>query len=146
MTMALLYPEQINFLDFQEMQQTHEDEIAILNDIENLATKYQMKQIPVDALEVKLDAYLVHVNKHFSNEEVLMQKYGYPDYEMHKMAHDMFLADLKYAVNHWKNHGDIDKMIHFIRKTPEWLIMHVNGLDTDTASFLLYKTKKEAQK
>ena len=141
--MALLYAEQVNFLDFQEMQDTHEDEIAILNDIERLATKYQMKMIPIEALEEKLDEYLVHVKKHFSSEEELMQKYAYPDYEMHKMAHDMFLADLKYAVNQWKNRGDIEKMINFIRKTPEWLIMHINGLDTDTASYLVFKMKKE---
>ena len=141
--MALLYAEQVNYLDYQEMQDTHEDEIEILNDIERLATKYQMKMIPVDALEEKLDEYLVHVKKHFSSEEVLMQKYGYPDYEMHKMAHDMFLADLKYAVNQWKNRGNIEKMINFIRKTPEWLIMHINGLDTDTAAYFVYKIKKE---
>ena len=141
--MALLYAEQVNFLDFEEMQDTHEDEIEILNEIERLATKYQMKMIPVDALEEKLDEYLVHVKKHFSNEEELMQKYEYPDYEMHKMAHDMFLSDLKYAVNQWKNQGNIEKIINFIRKTPEWLIMHINGLDTDTAAYFVYKINKE---
>jgi hemerythrin len=102
-----------------------------------------MKKAPIKELEAKLDEYLEHVQKHFSNEEELMEKYQYPEYEMHKMAHDMFLADLKYATNHWKSHGDINKMINFIRKTPEWLIMHINGLDTDTASFLAFKTEKE---
>lgn len=58
---------------------------------------------------------------------------------MHKTAHDMFLADLQYAVNQWKRYEDINKITNFVRRTPEWIVMHVNSVDAPTANFLANK-------
>jgi hemerythrin len=55
------------------------------------------------------------------------------------MAHDMFLLDLNSAVRQWKQYGDIKKIINFIHKTPEWIVMHVNSVDAPTANFLAKK-------
>jgi len=57
-------------------------------------------------------------------------------HEMHKMAHDMFLVDLQYATRQWKEFGDIKKIINFIAKTPEWIVMYVNSPDVPTADYL----------
>ena len=137
--MALLYVEQFEDLDVEEMQETHEDEIKILNEIEKLAVQYSMDKSNLNELEAKLDQYITHVKEHFANEEYLMEKYDFPSYEMHKMAHDMFLIDLNYAVKQWKNYGDINKMINFVYKSPEWIVMHINSVDTPTATYLAKK-------
>ena len=112
--MALLYAEQVEYLDVEEMQETHEDEIKILNEIEKLATKYSMDKSNLSELEAKLDEYIAHVKEHFANEERLMKKYKFPSYEMHKMAHDMFLIDINSAIRQWKEYGDIKKIINFV--------------------------------
>jgi hemerythrin len=137
--MGMIYAEQVEFMSVDEMQETHESEIAILNEIDNLATECQIRKAPTDELEKKLDEYIEHVHAHFANEERLMQKYNFPSYEMHKMAHDMFLADLAYATKSWKEYGDINKIVNFVRKTPEWIVMHVNSVDAPTADFIARK-------
>ena len=75
--MALLYVEQIEDLDVEEMQKTHEDEIKLLNEIEKLATEYTLQKTNLNKLEEKLDAYIAHVKEHFANEERLMKKYDF---------------------------------------------------------------------
>lgn len=137
--MALVYVEQVEYMSVDEMQQTHEDEIKILNEAEKLATKYLIQKTGLEELEAKLDEYIAHVNAHFANEERLMKQYDFPNYEMHKTAHDMFLLDLDMAVNQWKAYGDIKKIINFVMKTPEWIVMHVNSVDAPTADFLASK-------
>ena len=137
--MGLIYAEQVEYMSFEQMQQTHESEIKILNEIDKLAIRYERGDAELEELENKLDEYIEHVKEHFANEERLMEEYDFPSYEMHKMAHDMFLADLQYATMQWKRYGDINKIIYFIRKTPEWIVMHVNSVDAPTADYLTRK-------
>ena len=145
--MALLYAETVEHLDVEQMQKTHEDEIAIINEIDKLATIYSMNktQENLHALEIKLKEYLGHVKEHFANEERLMNKYSFPNYEMHKMAHDMFLQDIGITIKQWEKFGDIEKVINFIRKSPEWIVMHINTVDAPTSLYLSHKMAEETK-
>lgn len=146
--MALLYAEQVEYMDVEEMQETHDEEIAILNEVDKLATYYMMDktEAKLTELETKLDEYLAHVKVHFANEERLMNKYDFPAYEKHKMAHDIFLMDISIAIKQWKHSGDIDKVIRFIRNSPEWIVMHINTVDAPTSVYLSHKMADEAKK
>ncbi len=137
--MGMIYAEQLEYMSVEQMQQTHEEEIKILNEIDKLATGCAMGNGQWGDLEKKLDEYIAHVKEHFASEERLMEAYNFPSDEMHKMAHDMFLADLQYATRHWKEFGNINKIVDFVRKTPEWLVMHVNSVDAPTADFIARK-------
>lgn len=137
--MALIYIEQVEDMSVEQMQQTHENEIKILNEIEKLAFGFERKTVELSELETKLDEYIDHVEKHFANEERLMEEYDFPSYEMHKTAHDMFLLDLASATRQWKKFGDVKKIINFVYKTPEWIVLHVNSVDAPTANYLAKK-------
>ena len=137
--MGLIYAEQVEYMSVEQMQQTHEDEIKILNEIDKLAIFYERGEAKKEDLEAKIDEYIAHVKAHFANEERLMEEYDFPSYDMHKMAHDMFLIDLQYSTKQWKEFGDINKIINFVRKTPEWIVMHVNSVDAPTADYLVQK-------
>ena len=140
--MAIIYAEQLEYMNLDSMQETHENEVKLLNEIAKLANAYRRDKSHLEALELKLDEYVEHVKEHFEFEEELMEEYDFHAYDMHKMAHDMFLMDLKYARKHWKQHGDIDKILSFVQKTPEWLIMHVSSVDKPTADYLATKIEK----
>ncbi len=140
--MALVYIEQVEHMSVEQMQKTHEDEIKILNDIDNLAISVDRKEATLEELENKINEYLVHVKEHFSNEEKLMRKYDFPSYQMHKTAHDMFLEELEIAVKQWKRYENITKITNFIRRTPEWIVLHVNTVDAPTANFLAKKMEQ----
>ena len=141
--MGLIYAEQVEYMSVDAMQETHENEIKILNEIEKLATNYLVRKTHKEELEAKLDEYVEHVHKHFANEERLMQEYDFPSYDMHKTAHDMFLLDLEYAMRPWKESGDMKKIINFIFKTPEWIVLHVNTVDAPTANYLASKMQED---
>ncbi|CAA6822416.1 MAG: Unknown protein [uncultured Sulfurovum sp.] len=143
--MALVYVEQLEHLDVEQMQETHEKEVKILNEIDKLAIQYSMDKSKVGLLEEKLDAYLAHVKEHFANEERLMIQYDFPSYTMHKTAHDMFLSELDHAVSQWKNFGDIKKIINFVYKSPEWIVVHINTVDAPTSEYLTQKMALEKQ-
>ena len=140
--MGLIYAEQVEYMSVEQMQETHESEIKILNEIDKLAIKFDRGDVELKELEDKLDEYIAHVKEHFANEERLMEAYDFPSFEMHQMAHEMFLADLQYATMQWKKYGDIKKIIYFIRKTPEWIVMHVNSVDAPTADYLARKMEE----
>lgn len=144
--MALIYVEQVEEMSVEQMQQTHENEIKILNEIEKLAFGFDRKTVELSVLEKKLDEYIEHVKKHFANEERLMLEYDFPSYDMHKTAHDMFLLDLESAVRQWKKFGDIKKIINFVYKIPEWIVLHVNSVDAPTADYLARKMEAAASK
>ena len=137
--MALVYIEQVEEMSVKEMQETHESEIKILNAIDNLAISYDRGEATLAELEQKIDEYVEHVHKHFANEEQLMQKYDFPSYDMHKTAHDMFLEELQHAIKNWKRYDKITKITDFIRRTPEWIVLHVNTVDVPTANYLANK-------
>ena len=143
--MALVYIEQVEHLDVEEMQETHEEEIKLLNEVEKLAIKYGMDKSNLNELEAKLDEYIAHVKVHFANEERLMKKYDFPSYDMHKTAHDMFLEDISYAITQWKSFGDIKKIINFIYKSPEWIVLHINTVDVPTSAYLAKKMALETE-
>ena len=140
--MGMLYAEQLEYMELDSMQERHESEIKILNEIDKMAILLERGEGTLEALEAKVEEYIAHVKEHFADEEKLMEEYDFPSYEMHKMAHDMFLVDLTYAIKQWKHYEDINKMINFVRKTPEWLVMHVNSVDRPTADYLAQKIKK----
>jgi len=139
--MGMIYVEQVEYMSVEQMQQTHEDEIKILNDIDKLAIRYEINKTGLDELEKKINEYIEHVKAHFANEERLMKEYDFPSFDMHKESHNMFFLDLEYSIKQWKRAGDIKKIIYFIRKTPEWIVLHVNSVDAPTANFLATKMK-----
>ncbi|QOP43439.1 hypothetical protein FJR45_05520 [Sulfurimonas sediminis] len=139
--MALVYIEQVEDMDVEEMQKTHENEIKILNAIDNLAISYDRGEATLEELEAKIEEYVKHVHEHFANEERLMQEYNFPSYDMHKTAHDMFLEELNMALKNWKNYKKVSKITDFIRRAPEWIVLHVNTVDYPTANYLAKKMK-----
>jgi hemerythrin len=141
--MGIIYAEQVEYMSLDQMQETHESEIQLINDVDKLATAVEMGRGNIEELEKKLDEYIAHVKEHFEKEEELMEKYDFHAYEMHAMAHEMFIMDMNYATMLWKQHGDINKIVTFVRKVPEWLIMHVNTVDAPTAEFLARRIGEE---
>lgn len=134
--MGIISINEIDTMSLHQMQETHEREIQILNEIAELATAYQKDDEILDDLENKITQYIYHVQDHFQSEEELMKQHGDPTFEMHKMAHDLFLADINYAKMIWTKNGDLDKILSVVRKAPEWLISHVNTVDKPTADYL----------
>ncbi|MDR1106961.1 MAG: bacteriohemerythrin [Treponema sp.] len=75
--------------------------------------------------------------KHFFEEEMLQQKYNYPDYPNHKKIHDSFktvIRDLKVR-EMWK--GSSGELVNEVRdKIGGWLVTHIKGQDVKVAAYI----------
>lgn len=140
--MSLLTIDQVHHVAVDEMQHTHAEEINMLNTIDELATIYENDKTKQVELENRLDAYIAHVNAHFANEERLMRLYAFPPYPMHKAEHDRVLDELNGIVLRWKEHGDIDAIIAYLRQSVEWIINHINTMDNMTAMYISQQAPK----
>jgi len=84
-------------------------------------------------------ANLINYTKsHFSSEERLMQRYGYPELPQHKAEHDKLTAQVLTFQNDF-NAGravfSIDLM-HFLKN---WLAHHIGKVDQKVASYIKAK-------
>ncbi len=140
--MALLTIDQVHHVSVDEMQHTHEEEISMLNEIDALATLYEKDKSIHEALEEKLDAYVQHVKDHFANEERLMRLYAFPPYPMHKAEHDRVLDELDDVLIRWKQHGDMNAIISYLRQSVDWIINHISTMDNMTAMYIAQQIKK----
>lgn len=135
--MALVNIEDIVHLDVEAMQNTHEEEIIMLNEIDEIATKFETDETLKDILEEKIEAYVDHVIDHFENEERLMLVNNFGAYSMHKSEHDKVLKRFDEAYIPWKKEGDIWGMVKFLRSTTTWIKEHIAAMDTVTALAIL---------
>ncbi|GIU01513.1 bacteriohemerythrin [Sulfurovum sp. TSL6] len=134
--MPLLTIDQVHHVAVDEMQHTHEEEISMLNEIDALATIYENDKTKHATLEAKLEAYIQHVKEHFANEERLMRLYAFPPYQMHKAEHDRVLHELNHFTIRWKQHGELDAIIAYLRQSVDWIINHIHTMDNMTAMFI----------
>jgi len=140
--MPLLTIDQVHHIAVDEMQHTHEEEISMLNEINALATIYENDKTKHEELENKLDEYIKHVKVHFANEERLIRLYQFPPYQMHKAEHDRVLHELNDVLIRWKQHGEIDAIIVYLRQSVEWIINHISTMDNMTAMFISQQMNK----
>ena len=69
-----------------------------------------------------------YTHNHFATEEALMRKAEAPDYELHVLQHQVFIAkieDFKIAYS-YNNSALLEQMIIFMRK---WFLMHISEVD-----------------
>lgn len=85
-------------------------------------------------LLVFLDDYIV---KHFSDEEQLQRKNGYPDYEAHKREHDGFIGRVMAVKDEINTEG---VAVHHVMETNnmllKWLLNHISKVDAELGKFL----------
>lgn len=120
------------------MNDTHLEEILLINRLESVAREEDIEQISAVLLTL-----LEHTKVHFSGEEEMMQETNFPAFEMHKNEHDRHLGELKSLVSKFDETGDVRAIIVYIEGylTP-WLKHHIETMDTMTALYLQQSSNK----
>ena len=81
-----------------------------------------------------------YVRSHFSMEEQLQRKHGYPDYPSHKAQHECFILDLKKLEDQFQDEGvSLSLVIQTNQAMVNWLIKHINATDRALADYLQAK-------
>jgi len=78
-----------------------------------------------------------YVVEHFGTEEKLMKETGYPDFPMHKAAHERFVKDyLEMRKTYEASGGGASLTIKLQGWVGDWLKAHIAGTDQALATYL----------
>lgn len=117
---------------FDEMNNVHAEEVALINELESL-----LRHNDIAGIEKQLDHIFQHTIDHFQNEQQLMQEVGFPAYMMHKTEHDRVLNEMQLVVMDWRTRKDNEILqTYFFKTIPIWLALHIASMDTITAQFI----------
>lgn len=124
------------------MNDTHLEEILIINRLDTAARSYDTKTVGVILKEL-----LEHTVIHFSDEEEMMQETAFPAYLTHKAEHDRHLQELNALIEYFEKNQDPKAIFVYIEGSlSPWLKHHINTMDTVTAMFLQEKHAVSARK
>ncbi len=132
-------PENIPLVAIDFMNQTHREEVALVNSL--------MKKLQIAAEEKNdngiteiLTQWLAHAEAHFQRENELMLEINFPPYLVHAGEHENALHVMRAVISAWEENKDVQQLSDYVFKQwPEWFQAHVNSMDTATADFAKMK-------
>jgi len=128
----MMTQEQLPMVAIPSMNDTHLEEIIIVNKLDTAA-----KNNDVGAVTEILNELTEHTIAHFCGEETMMQKAQFPAYSTHKAEHDRHLHELQALVKYFEKTKDPRAIAtHIEGNLEKWLIHHIQTMDTVTAHFL----------
>ncbi|MDA3786591.1 MAG: bacteriohemerythrin [Deltaproteobacteria bacterium] len=118
----------------REIDEQHKKLVAMVNDMHQALAQGKGREI-LGAILNKLIAYTQY---HFGSEEALMEKYAFPDFPAHRLAHTSMST--KVLALHKEFAGsDIKRSIEVARFLQQWLNKHILETDKQYSSFLKKK-------
>lgn len=133
----LLRPEDLPRVALESMNAVHAEEIECINRLAALFQLAAAGESVTHAIDGHLQQLLNHVHSHFSGEEAMMQRHGFPPYPVHKAEHDRVYDKLRSAIEGWLDDRDLHGIQNYICETlPAWMIQHIATMDRVTAQFL----------
>jgi hemerythrin len=118
----------VNQIDAQ-----HQELVVRLNDFMEACTQQKAKE----KIEETLDFLKAYTIEHFRDEEKLMQKVSFPEYEEHKREHDAFVEVIEKLIEQVRGQGtSILTTIKLNRTLVDWLLNHIQRNDVRVGEFI----------
>jgi hemerythrin len=107
-----------------EMDEQHKKLVELLNKVVSVLREGRREE----ARNILIRELLDYVESHLTSEEEFLKSIGYPDYENHKKAHDVFRKEVQRLVPHVKN-GDEKAFRDVLFLTWGWVYNHIAKTD-----------------
>ncbi len=134
----MITQEQLPMVAIPSMNDTHLEEILIINRLESASREHDTQ-----AVRDILNELLEHTIIHFDDEEKMMDEALFPAYAMHKNEHDRHIHELKSVIKYFEERKDTTAISAYIEgNLTAWLIHHIETMDTMTAVFLQSNSTK----
>ncbi|MFZ5353498.1 MAG: bacteriohemerythrin [Bacillota bacterium] len=120
-------------IGFDEVDSQHKELFRRVDMLVDACNKGKGRHEVVDLMKY-LEEY---IDLHFTAEENLQKKYGYPDYEKHKRQHQDFTFEFRALKDKLDNVGNTTDFVVLINRIlVEWLVFHISRSDKDIALFI----------
>lgn len=128
----MLTQEQLPMVALPSMNDTHLEELILINKLHSAARNREIKTVS-DTLKELYE----HTVIHFSDEEDMMEETLFPAYQMHANEHNKHLNEFRHLMDHFETNKDPKAIVVYIEGALiPWLIQHIQTMDTVTAQFL----------
>ena len=99
--------------------------------------KYCLEGRSINTLSETLDFLLQYTVQHFSDEEALQVKHGFPEYESHKKLHEEFEATIIEKVSEFKEKGSTKDLKDAVNDfVITWLVNHILKEDMKIGAYI----------
>lgn len=128
--MALINWSDSYSVKVKEIDNQHKKLVELINLLHDSMKEGKGKE----ALDKVLDELVKYTVYHFSYEERLFEKYGYPEAKIHTRQHNDLIEQVKKFVKDFESGKSILAMevMNFLR---DWLMKHISGDDKKYSSF-----------
>ncbi len=115
----------------RELDDQHRQMLSMINELHTALLERRGKDVASDMVERLKD----YVRKHFTAEERLMERHGYPDLAAHRAEHNQFIEKVLDFDLECNDGGNLSPMQiqGFLRS---WLTSHIKGTDQLYGPFL----------
>ncbi|MEA1983041.1 MAG: hemerythrin family protein [Campylobacterota bacterium] len=128
----MISQEQLPMVAIPSMNDTHLEEMIIVNKLENACRVHAIPEVAAALKELH-----EHTIEHFSGENEMMEKAKFPAYATHKAEHDRHLHELASLRKYFDKNRDPNAVIAYIDgNLVKWMLHHIETMDTVTANFL----------
>ncbi len=136
--MKLIDIENLPQVAMEFMNDVHEEDVNIINELYDLIVKYENDPSQENKNNVtnKYQEWFEHTLKHFKGEEEKMLELNFPPYPMHKGEHENALELMDNVFREWVSSNDVNGIKKYLTEhIPQWLTHHIQTMDTVTAMF-----------
>ncbi|MBT3203570.1 MAG: hemerythrin family protein [Gammaproteobacteria bacterium] len=138
MTLSSLTPESIPLVSINFMNQTHLEEVDMVNALMDAIRAKQSGTQNDNEISSQLTEWLEHTKAHFARENELMQETGFPAMPVHVDEHEIAFNRMQTVVTAWEQNKDLDLLNDYVFTLwPNWFKAHVSSMDKITAEFAL---------
>lgn len=129
--MALLEWNDTFSVNVNQIDEEHKKLVELTNKLHDAMRSGQGKMVVGEVL----DELVEYTKTHFTHEEALMEKAGYPGLASHKLVHNRLVNQ----VNDLKTQNETGKLslsMEVMKFLKEWLVDHIQGTDKNYSSYL----------
>ena len=103
----------------------------------NAVTYAGNKAFTKEETQKTLDLLGEYISKHFSDEEALQLRSGYPKYEWHKAQHKHYVNEFKKLKQEFNSNGYSAKFtLDLSNSIIGWIVKHIKSADVELGKFL----------
>ena len=129
----LIPREQLPLVNYQGMNQVHQRELDILNELYEAIVSGK----PEEEISGLFREFLEDVKEHFAYEEDLMKKTCFFAYECHSDEHGRVLEELENVRETWEKTKNVNFLRNYFENTfKPWIVEHILTMDTVTGEYL----------
>ena len=120
---------EINSVNIKEIDAQHKGLVDIINEL------YDVDESDINIVDITIKKLIDYANNHLKYEEILFDKYNYPEKDEHKKMHNQYKEKINFFIKEYES-GNKKILIEIKKFLVNWWLHHINNIDIKYSDFL----------